>query len=1108
MDDVFTNYMLHQYNARFKAYIIHGCKCYENYKGDAFVNYVFRNRNSYFCCIYLTMVTGEGKYIHQCFPIMLGSEIDFTIRKIQKNEHRMFGAFIVDGMVRLIPNFMTNDLKGGHVYRRKLNRAGISRNSAQYIMEVRHEGIRLKLVYNNDNNNNNNSNDCNDEGISAHADGIQVSAEDELFKDSMKQSKKDESNFDEDESFIGIVRKKPKSDTVKPEAGSSSNATTMKAKIRTPTVDRCGSNFDWLNFLRKISPTPEYHVTEHEYSEYFEACIKHAPKLDDLANKTIVTPPALLERVLRKLTEMCEIWVHDDESNDGSLKCKIDSKKFSQLNTKLKSIFRSGNMFFVLSNKDPRNVMKEFKCVYQLIDGQKLHLISKLNSSVKRYVSNQTRNSKALYYPADAYGFICPISIKEMHGAGENVQLSHLTISSPELDDESVLKVLKALQHSSDTVVANPTTATANVAAANEKAALYRVSWDGFLTNIYLKKSLTTLIVLKKICPFLSIMVFDNFLKISTKGHTPMKYSARYGFFVTPYEKKQLFQDAFANDNHMLIYSSLSMKLSTSVDRLLMAKSVVAISNIKGGCQKLDSELAISAFLFSIGANTAIVHNDLESKFVKTKIGADSVQPVVLSLNDKNYHSKYLKLAEIRSDEEGSKPMPEIVRRFFDSYSPISDGSEIDSLSYADIIENCESHFKSLNDMYRMWIPNQYMMFADVDKGFKKTFVEPGSSTKMTLSTYSRVTGCKFTCSSETNKTARTHLHDEIKICKNATVHIGCKKLIMEKYDKEIKLNPNYRDPNHLVLYCAFGDFQGATDEDGIILDSNFVDNGPSKFMAETLNIRFTKSAASNKRTALTNQEICTIDYVPIHKVFGTIILIGILYSRVMLGVTKSKRVTINSLKISDYYRHLIFYKDFTEHHKVVDSFYENSVTPTVTFHYNYIVKVGKGSKISTTSGQKGVVSKTTSLSSVRGWRADGTMVHAQVLFSPISIIGRTATSQCYEMLTSKNLAVNEYGDIIAPISFNVHHIDASEKARVSYPRSDLMCAENGFLANKMTNVLHTLSTQTPNYLKNAIHFVNQLNLFNSGVRLQFLDTDSHSVKDLSNETDTACKKE
>lgn len=146
-----------------------------------------------------------------------------------------------------------------------------------------------------------------------------------------------------------------------------------------------------------------------------------------------------------------------------------------------------------------------------------------------------------------------------------------------------------------------------------------------------------------------------------------------------------------------------------------------------------------------------------------------------------------------------------------------------------------------------------------------------------------------------------------------------------------------------------------------------------------------------------------------------------------------------------------------------------------INVRYSYVRSLGIGVKFANIHGQKGIV-QVVDLSEYKYYTNDGKCVYPQVLFSPISIIGRTVASQVNSMINAK-MAISESGNVIAPMAINLHSIENCQKAGTSsgIQKLDLMAVENGILCNNLCSVLPILERQcTVNDRERMLHIISQ----------------------------------
>ena len=1057
MDDFYAKYIVHEYNAKFQFTIIFGCPCYQQY--NDFVKCIFKNRNSYLCCIVLITNDGRSKVVHNCFPIMLGSEIDASIRSISTKDCNLAGSFIINGSYQMLPNFFSNNLGTGHVYRTRPSSK--NKGCKKYVLKYRTSGLILILNFNPE--------------PEADHNVIEYSIIDEVYM--VNEQTRRRMDYTERMKVFGDDYgpvKIPTTDTNK------------RKKINRPTgtyhknlQDR-SVNVNWINIMNDNNIT-KCKSTEEDYIRYFTACLDYAPELDDLANKVCISPGSILQRALKHCIDSCEIPEH--RQTDRIINAHTDEKKFRDLSAKIRNVFVNGNMFFTVSTKKVDNIVREYKSMYQAMGGQKLHLISHFTSSTKRYVTEKSRNCAALRYPYGALWFICLVNIREMKGAGETIFLAQWVITSPELPDDTVHNMLQDFHKDDGELI---------------------VSWNVFLTNYRMKKR--DLAEFKRACPFISLMIFDDYLVVNSKGNQLMKYSVKYQCFITPFESTEIFMDAFEYYPEHLKFSSMAAMLPSSIIRAQQAKAVVAISNIKGRCQTIETPLSCVSFLYNVGtSNAALIHRlDGDSKILKTTLHDSTATPIVIPIDVPNTTDMYAKLAETKGSVES---MPDCIKELFKKYKPnVTDQTELYGCSSEDIVPGCSVIYEHMEKLINKWIPNNCMIYIWCDKIRELTMVSNELDNPLfTLNSYCKLSNA---IDAKTILDSSVNNNTPILVDKTPLRIMNKDALYVNYYADKIKMNSKARTPPHLALYCAFGDVGGGTNEDGIILDKTFVDNGPQKLISVTLSARFSEKCMASKKNKVINNEVCRVSYLAINKHFSSTIIIGILSSRQPLIVNRSKNLYIVESVVNNHYRYLIYYHDYSSAEKCIESFYtpENS---TLLIHFRSFIKLGVGTKLANLHGQKGIcsmvtdlkVDKVRDLSKLVGYMADGTRVHPQLLFSPTSIPGRTVSSQIYEMLINSAVGFTEYGQPIAKMSFNVHHIEPACKARVCLVKSDLMTSENGTNANMATNLAQCLTDQGVCDQKNLIHLVIQLEKLN-GISMQYLDFDPTTQTNIENKTE------
>lgn len=118
------------------------------------------------------------------------------------------------------------------------------------------------------------------------------------------------------------------------------------------------------------------------------------------------------------------------------------------------------------------------------------------------------------------------------------------------------------------------------------------------------------------------------------------------------------------------------------------------------------------------------------------------------------------------------------------------------------------------------------------------------------------------------------------------------------------------------------------------------------------------------------------------------------------------------------------------------------------------------GTKIANAFGQKNICSKIADLSHIWGVTRDGRKVHAQILYSDVSVVGRCTAGQLYYMLSSFDLAIGPNKEIIAPIHLVIHSLNPYTNNKMFDIKVDTLTNMNGFDSQLLANVSHALKTE------------------------------------------------
>lgn len=261
----------------------------------------------------------------------------------------------------------------------------------------------------------------------------------------------------------------------------------------------------------------------------------------------------------------------------------------------------------------------------------------------------------------------------------------------------------------------------------------------------------------------------------------------------------------------------------------------------------------------------------------------------------------------------------------------------------------------------------------------------------------------------------------------------------------------------NLRLRAVFGNPYGACIEDGVVLDSKTVQHIPHIFYNACITIEFTFKTVKQPRSAY---------FIRIDETEGEIeneTLIGCIVSPYEAYVKNSKHSLIKMSRIGSHYYYLIHFlpKKTNMYKNLKINHIRSGNSITIVIKGKTEVSVVDGSKMANSYGQKNVCSMTMDLSDCWGITRDGRKVHAQIVYSEASIIGRVPSGQIYDMLRSDELAIGPNGEIIAPIDLVVHTLHPYTNNKVFDIKVDTLTNINGFDSQNLCNTSLALRSDT-----------------------------------------------
>ena len=543
------------------------------------------------------------------------------------------------------------------------------------------------------------------------------------------------------------------------------------------------------------------------------------------------------------------------------------------------------------------------------------------------------------------------------------------------------------------------------------------------------------------------------------------------------------------------------MHLPKTMDMNEPQKPVVTTTTIKGRCDLPQNYFQATAFLNTNGAtNVALIHPPkFGDSLINLSYLKDCREPLQIPIHLENPQLRYLKYGEFKNDINA---VPESVKNIFSSFSPnTQDTSEYYGMSYDDILDNAQDTFDRIESIITFWYADNYIL--TLGNSSLKNKYETEKNYELNLKTYAKLLDkTQQKTVKHLKKIKEKNKKDPIYLGKNNT-HPLCvmfSKALNEDYMKACtKVDIFKKHPPQIVLWTAFGDLRGATNEDGVILDEKIREYGPKRLVSATLNIKFMEATKIIRKNQ-TIKKSSSIFYQPMNSKTNNILSIGTLKSSEPLIITKSKNITVEEVKIGIEYHYYVTLEDTNQYKKTIESYYLES-NSSLYFNIRYMCPLDDGTKFLNMHGQKCIASVADLVENCEpAYKRDGTIVKPQIIFSTTSLVGRTVASQVYGMACSESVAFTKDGAMVAPMGFNIHNIEASSKCKKTLVKNDLMTAENGFNSNLLSFTSSVLKNQGPSRRhKNPLHFVQQLHSL-SGVILQPLDFDQDTIMDIDDQ--------
>lgn len=1029
------------------TFLLYDCKCYvEKYNEKELIE-LMRSKQSYFGCC----AKSKGQVLHRKYPIMIGSLCDFHIRGQKMYENRdQFGAFIIRGEITVIPSFLTNNTNG--LYTRKVfderiamfNFTSITNPNMMFSIKFKlpkNDTKRIKLDEEQP------DEDEDDDEEEEELDIVDEEEEQHDFADD--EESLSDIEIIEPEPYVPLNKKKRKYEEEQWD-GIMFNLTvkkddTLEREHEIPTEATILNELSSLYGKVGLKKT-----TLSSYIFVMEKMIKYPLELDSFSNKIILSPATMLSQCFNALS--------DDIS-------------------KLDSVMKRGTFYFLLGSNGKTlklndNTVKT--TLYITMSGSKQNNCAANLRIIKRKVDEPMKKTKALNFSDDSKGFICPLTSKELVGAGEMMEFAQYVTTTVPVSIKRVNKEASKFAR--------------KVESENDiRVDEYFLMFGDFIPFLCFPKHKLT--ELKKRLPFCPFFRHDNLLRINYTGNIPVKFSPNYKFFVSPHEREQFWPNAFDDYEPITNYGYTIQYMGKHFNRVPPAKATVFQANCKGSVAVFKEEdednLMKTIFKITGGYHMAMIKEE----------GAD--------------YLKFARVPELDVGQSNTPTQKQIDKSFKNCEAMIGKFKEFGFMNYSndkvktykDYLSNekyAEDTFTNYTNILLNFKRIRYMLKINGDPSCTiiesfPDFVASFETCGLFLPkiTFKRK---KVTVEEKKTKTKIVAKKDVVDLLKN---FYGS---LTEFFKK------NTKDAYQIQLYASFGDLDGGTVEDGIIADVDFIKNSPNLYISSSSRVLVTKK----KEVKLKKSEYEELKYNPINVVLDNQINYGTLTSKFRLEIKSNDNIKVRETCIRNTYIYTIYSTNYIENLQVTSFIFEDSII----LNYNILSKIGIGIKLANTFGQKDVICKIADLKPFGGYNKKGEFIKPQLLYPPQSLIGRSVGSQYISAIESPHLVITRRSKFSNPLynynsDYSINEPAAFSKINVFIHnqgplpklqstramKNDLWTNENGFRCNQLSSlpvaVERLQSKNKVNHKRNVRH-VNEIFTL-QGVVIEFAKTEECS---------------
>jgi len=806
----------------------------------------------------------------------------------------------------------------------------------------------------------------------------------------------------------------------------------------------------WIELLNRANPYGSTRITGAEYMRLFESMLRYRYDMNDLKNRQFLTYTSILNRVIYS---------------------GLTKKKAT---TNVRKLFDNGNIFNLLSKKSVlsgETSCKNYPQSYSNnMDNGRSNKICEFVSTVKRTLNDAFKNSDALRFPDDGIGIICPISVKDLKDVGEQNVLADYVIVSESVNDYEVYEYLNEVAHSQPKRSSqNFTSQLASIKRKVARRILTSNSATAAAAGTNTTESSDNDKTLLNDC-YDDDDDDDDDDDIDKESDVDDDNNNDECF--TRPSKRQAIDQTYANNDY-------GADTSNQLPKSLADGQVTIVLNEFLCGLRLDW-----SFELLLRLKQRFMHVTTKYFFPYVFIITKACVPI-------KYHDEYDAYFSPAEITEYGLRFPSASNysttwKHLDPWGRHLNPSAKSTVSINNIkgsVANVESDFQLACMKYSLGI-TCYMRINEATRRriFESAVSERGCHPY--THHFERLERMGFRMG-EVPQIAETNHAKAVaslrKMYDFQQLAYRCSKSRSQTYAcyYDVNLREMSKEYVNMVLgmaerpfnvynlrvWVCFGNYKGNCIEDGVVIDRGFAELVPPIEYNACISVSFiSKTNKNNCMFVAINETRQSRDS-----------FVGYVITEEEVSIRHSRHCYVLRGIIGNHFYYLVHFNPKTNltYSNLSIEHVKHGKTLIVLIKGEHYARLGSGSKVANSFGQKNVNSYLTDLRNElpSGVTRDGRRVHAQMLYSDVSIVGRIQSSQFAAGLRSPDLAIGENFELIFPTDITVHTLHPYTNNHQFVTRSDTLVNSNGFETQSLaqTNFLLRLNK---NVMRHALQII------------------------------------